>query len=89
PWFKEGSVVFKDQDMAGRLDAILRGSLQKEMRFRWLNTYADDNLDLTRSSNWFNVTQNVGQAARHVNGMSMVHRAQVNWNSGIVMDELQ
>lgn len=89
PWFKEGSVVFKDQDMAGRLDSILRGSLQKEMRFRWLNTYADDNLDLTRSSNWFNVTQNVGQAARHVNGMSMVHRAQVNWNSGIVMDELQ
>lgn len=89
PWFKEGSVVFKDRDMAGRLDSILRGSLQKEMRFRWLNTYADDNLDLTRSSNWFNVTQNVGQAARHVNGMSMVHRAQVNWNSGIVMDELQ
>lgn len=89
PWFKEGSVVFKDRDMAGRLDTILRGSLQKEMRFRWLNTYADDNLDLTRSSNWFNVTQNVGQAARHVNGMSMVHRAQVNWNSGIVMDELQ
>lgn len=89
PWFKEGAVVFKDRDMAGRLDSILRGSLQKEMRFRWLNTYADDNLDLTRSSNWFNVTQNVGQAARHVNGMSMVHRAQVNWNSGIVMDELQ
>lgn len=89
PWFKEGSLVFKDRDMAGRLDSILRGSLQKEMRFRWLNTYADDNLDLTRSSNWFNVTQNVGQAARHVNGMSMVHRAQVNWNSGIVMDELQ
>lgn len=89
PWFKEGSVVFKNQDLSSRLDSILRGSIQKEMRFRWLNTYADDNLDLTRSSNWFNVTQNFGQAARHVNGMSMVHRAQVNFNAGIVMDELQ
>lgn len=89
PWFKEGSVVFKNQDLSSRLDSILRGSIQKEMRFRWLNTYADDNLDLTRSSNWFNVTQNLGQAARHVNGMSMVHRAQVNFNAGIVMDELQ
>ena len=89
PWFKEGALVFKDPDMAQRLSTVLRGSLQREMRFRWINTYADDNLDLTRSSRWFNVTQNLGQAARHVNGMSMVHRAQVNWNSGIVMDELQ
>ena len=88
-WFKEGGVVLNSKDMSARLDAILRGSVQRDMKFRWLNTYADDNLDLTRSSNWFNVTQNVGQAARHVNGMSMVHRAQVNWNSGIVMDELQ
>lgn len=89
PWFKEGAVAIRTPDMASRLDAILRGSIQKEMRFRWLNTYADDNLDLTRQASWFNVTQNVGQAARHVNGMSMVHRLQVNLNSGIVADELQ
>lgn len=88
-WFKQGAAVFKDKDMAGRLDNILRGAVQRDMRFRWLNTYADDNLDLTRSSPWFNVTQNIGQAARHVNGMSMVHRAQVNLNSGLVADELQ
>lgn len=89
PWFKQGSVVFRDREMASRLDSVLRGNIQRDMRFRWLNTYADDNLDLTRSSNWFNVTQNFGQAARHVNGMSMVHRAQVNFNAGIVMDEIQ
>lgn len=88
-WFKQGAAVFKDKDMSGRLDNILRGSIQKEMRFRWLNTYADDNLDLTRSSNWFNITQNIGQAAKHVNGMSMVHRAQVNLSSGLVADELK
>lgn len=88
-WFKQGAAVFKDKDMSGRLDNILRGSIQKEMRFRWLNTYTDDNLDLTRSSNWFNITQNIGQAAKHVNGMSMVHRAQVNLNSGLVADELK
>lgn len=88
-WFKQGAAVFKDKDMSGRLDNILRGTIQKEMRFRWLNTYADDNLDLTRSSNWFNITQNIGQAAKHVNGMSMVHRAQVNLNSGLVADELK
>lgn len=89
PWFKQGSVVFRDREMASRLDSVLRGNIQRDMRFRWLNTYADDNLDLTHSSNWFNVTQNFGQAARHVNGMSMVHRAQVNFNAGIVMDEIQ
>lgn len=88
PWFKEGAVAIRTPDMASRLDTILRGNIQKEMRFRWLNTYADDNLDLTRQASWFNVTQNVGQAARHVNGMSMVHRLQVNLNSGIVADEL-
>lgn len=88
PWFKEGAVAIKTPDMATRLDTVLRGNIQKEMRFRWLNTYADDNLDLTRQASWFNVTQNVGQAARHVNGMSMVHRLQVNLNSGIVADEL-
>ncbi|QBP32943.1 internal virion protein with endolysin domain [Shigella phage Buco] len=89
PWFKEGEVALRNPDMAARLDSILRGSLQKEMRFRWLSTYADDNLDLTRSSHWFNVSQNFGQAARHANGMSMVHRMQVNINSGIVMDEIK
>lgn len=88
-WFKQGAAVFKDKDMSGRLDNILRGTIQKDMRFRWLNTYADDNLDLTKSSEWFNITQNIGQAARHVNGMSMVHRAQVNLNSGLVADELK
>lgn len=88
PWFKEGSVAINTQDMASRLDVVLRGNIQRDMRFRWLNTYADDNLDLTRQASWFNVTQNVGQAARHVNGMSMVHRLQVNLNSGIVADEL-
>lgn len=88
PWFKEGSVAIDTPDMASRLDVVLRGNIQRDMRFRWLNTYADDNLDLTRQASWFNVTQNVGQAARHVNGMSMVHRLQVNLNSGIVADEL-
>lgn len=88
-WFKQGAAVFKDKNMSGRLDNILRGTIQKEMRFRWLNTYADDNLDLTRSSNWFNITQNIGQATKHVNGMSMVHRAQVNLTSGLVADELK
>lgn len=88
PWFKEGSVAINTPDMASRLDVVLRGNIQRDMRFRWLNTYADDNLDLTRQASWFNVTQNVGQAARHVNGMSMVHRLQVNLNSGIVADEL-
>lgn len=88
PWFKEGSVAITTPDMASRLDVVLRGNIQRDMRFRWLNTYADDNLDLTRQASWFNVTQNVGQAARHVNGMSMVHRLQVNLNSGIVADEL-
>lgn len=89
PWFKEGEAVIRDPDMAQRLDSILRGSLHREMRFRWLASYADDNLDLTRQSNWFNVTQNLGQAARHVNGMSMVHRMQVNINSALVADELK
>lgn len=89
PWFKEGAVVFGSKDMSERLDSILRGGIQRDMRFRWFNTYADDNLDLTRQAPWFNVTQNVGQAARHVNGMSMVHRLQVNLNSGIVADELK
>lgn len=89
PWWKEGRVAVQNPDMAKRLDSILRGSIQKEMRFRWLNTYADDNLDLTRSSHWFNVSQNLGQAARHANGMSMVHRMQVNINSGMVMDEIK
>lgn len=89
PWFKEGAVVFGSKDMSERLDSILRGGVQRDMRFRWFNTYADDNLDLTRQAPWFNVTQNVGQAARHVNGMSMVHRLQVNLNSGIVADELK
>lgn len=89
PWWKEGQVAVQNPDMAKRLDSILRGSIQKEMRFRWLNTYADDNLDLTRSSHWFNVSQNFGQAARHANGMSMVHRMQVNINSGMVMDEIK
>lgn len=88
PWFKEGSVAINTPDMASRLDVVLRGNIQRDMRFRWLSTYADDNLDLTRQASWFNVTQNVGQAARHVNGMSMVHRLQVNLNSGIVADEL-
>ena len=88
PWFKEGSVAINTPDMASRLDVVLRGNIQRDMRFRWLNTYADDNLDLTRQASWFNVTQNVGQAARHVNGMSMVHRLQVNLNSGIVADDL-
>ena len=88
PWFKEGSVAINTPDMASRLDVVLRGNIQRDMRFRWLNTYADDNLDLTRQASWFNVTQNVGQAARHVNGMGMVHRLQVNLNSGIVADEL-
>ena len=88
PWFKEGSVAINTPDMASRLDVVLRGNIQRDMRFRWLNTYADDNLDLTRQASWFNITQNVGQAARHVNGMSMVHRLQVNLNSGIVADEL-
>lgn len=89
PWFKEGAVVFGSKDMSERLDSILRGGIQRDMRFRWFNTYADDNLDLTRQAPWFNVIQNVGQAARHVNGMSMVHRLQVNLNSGIVADELK
>lgn len=89
PWFKQGQVALSNPDMAARLDSIFRGSLQKEMRFRWLSTYADDNLDLTRSSHWFNISQNFGQAARHANGMSMVHRMQVNINSGMVMDEIK
>lgn len=88
PWFKEGKVALKDKDFASRLDSVLRGNIQKEMRFRWLNTYADNNLDLTRSSNWFNVTQNIGQTAKHANGMSMVHRMQVNMCSGMVGDEI-
>ena len=41
PWFKEGAVAIKTPDMATRLDTVLRGNIQKEMRFRWLNTYAD------------------------------------------------
>ena len=88
PWFKEGATVFGSKDMSERLDSVLRGAIQRDMRFRWFNTYADDNLDLTRQAPWFNITQNLGQAARHVNGMSMVHRLQVNLNSGIVADEL-
>lgn len=88
-WWKEATAVAKDASQSARLDSILRGSIQKELRFRWLNSYADDNLDLTRSSRWFNITQNIGQAARHVNGMGLVHRLQTNVNAGIVMDELK
>lgn len=88
-WFKQADAVAKDPTQSARLNSILRGSIQQELRFRWLATYADDNLDLTRSSRWFNVTQNLGQAARHVNGMGLVHRLQTNINAGIVMDELQ
>lgn len=88
-WWKEAESVAKDPTQSARLDSILRGSIQKELRFRWLNTYADDNLDLTRSSRWFNISQNIGQAARHVNGMALVHRAQTNINAGLVMDELK
>ncbi|MDJ1401759.1 hypothetical protein MU719_29135, partial [Pseudomonas aeruginosa] len=63
PWFKEGAVAINTPDMAARLDTVLRGNIQKEMRFRWLNTYADDNLHLTRQASWFHGTQNVGQGA--------------------------
>lgn len=88
-WWKEANTVAKDPGQSARLDSILRGSIQRELRFRWLNTYADDNLDLTRSSRWFQISQNIGQAARHVNGMALVHRAQTNINAGLVMDELK
>ena len=87
-WFKEAEVGLKDKDFASRMNSVLRGNLQREMRFRWLNTYADNNVDLQRSSNWFNVTQNIAQTTKHANGMGMVHRMQVNVVSGMVADEL-
>jgi len=89
PWFQEGKVTFTDGDMSSRLDSILRGNIQRETKFRWLGTYADDNLDLTRTAQWYNVTQNIRQASMHANGMSMVHRMQVNCMSGIVADSLK
>ncbi len=32
PWFKEGAVVFGSKDMSERLDSILRGGVQRDMR---------------------------------------------------------
>ena len=89
PWFKQVKVIGDSKDMSERLNSILRGSIQKDMKFRWLHTYADDNYDLTTASSLFNASINVGQGARMANGMYHIHRMQVNLYSGLIADELK
>lgn len=88
-WFKEVAVVGKSKDMSSRLDSILRGGVQKDTKFRFLHTYADDNYDLMSAGSLYNVSQNLGQGAQYANGMHHVHRMQVNVNAGIIADELK
>ena len=87
--FKHARVELgNDASLHGRLNNILNGSIQGDMQFRWLHTYADDNTDLTRSSQWVNVARNLAQSAYTANGMRYVHRAMVNMNSGLVRDSI-
>lgn len=72
-----------------RLNNVLNGSVQNDMRFRWLHSYAEDNTDLTRSAQWVNVARNLSQAAYTANGMRLIHRAMVNMNAGLVRDSIE
>lgn len=87
--FKHARVELgNDVGLHTRLNNVLNGSIQNDMRFRWLHTYADDNTDLTRSARMVNVLRNASQAAYSVNGMRAIHRAMVNLNSGLVRDAI-
>lgn len=89
PWFKEMKVIGESKDLSSRLDSILRGGVQKDTKFRFLHTYADDNYDLMSAGSLYNVSQNLGQGAQYANGMHHIHRMQVNMNAGIIADELK
>lgn len=89
PWFKEMKVIGESKDLSSRLDSILRGGVQKDTKFRFLHTYADDNYDLMSAGSLYNVSQNLGQGAQYANGMHHVHRMQVNMNAGIIADEIK
>lgn len=89
PWFKEMKVIGESKDLSSRLDSILRGGVQKDTKFRFLHTYADDNYDLMSAGSLYNVSQNLGQGSRYANGMHHIHRMQVNMNAGIIADELK
>lgn len=75
-------------ELHGRLNNVLNGSIQNDLRFRWLHTLAEDNTDLTRSAQFTNVARNLSQAAYSANGMRAIHRAMVNLNSGLVRDSI-
>lgn len=75
-------------ELHGRLHNVLNGSVQDDMRFRWLHSYAEDNTDLTRSAQWVNIARNLSQSAYTANGMRLIHRAMTNMNSGMVRDSI-
>ena len=75
-------------ELHSRLHNVLNGSVQDDMRFRWLHSYAEDNTDLTRSAQWVNIARNLSQSAYTANGMRLIHRAMTNMNAGMVRDSI-
>lgn len=87
--FKHAQIELgKDPSLHRRLHNVLNASVQDDMRFRWLHSYAEDNTDLTRSAQWVNIARNLSQSAYTANGMRFIHRAMVNMNSGLVRDSI-
>lgn len=86
---RKADAVVKDTSTRDRLHSILNGGYQNEARYRHIQTYCEDNLDLTMTSQIMQTTQNMAQAARLVNGFSMVHRMMANLNSGMLVDEVE
>lgn len=86
---RKADAVVKDSSTRERLHSILNGGYQNEARYRHIQTYCEDNLDLTMTSQIMQTTQNMAQAARLVNGFSMVHRMMANLNSGMLVDEVE
>lgn len=86
---RKADYVMKDADAVQRLHSILNAGYQHAARYRHIHTYCDDNLDLTTTSQVYQTTQNMAQAARLANGFSMVHRMMANLNSGMLVDEVE
>ncbi|UNA01069.1 putative internal virion protein [Erwinia phage Micant] len=87
-WRTMQTEIGADKALANRLTTVLSGSTKNDMRFKWLHTYAEDNTDLTRSSQMVSTLRNASQAAHTVNGMRYVHAASVNLNAGLVRDAI-
>lgn len=87
-WRTMQTEIGADKALSNRLSTVLSGATKNDMRFKWLHTYAEDNTDLTRSSQWVNILRNTSQAAHTANGMRYVHAAMVNLNAGLVRDSI-